>query len=92
MSIIKPLILKLLKRESKSYVGNKPSIYDTPIRFKTVEPDTKLSFDKWTKRYKVGKSFTLLEDTVWLQKVRKQNNIKSLDDSQPVYLIKNLWE
>lgn len=67
------------------------SIYDNPIKFKTVQPDVSLSFEAWCKKYKVGKSFTLLEDSDWLRKVRKLNHIKSVETEQPVYLIKNPW-
>jgi hypothetical protein len=68
------------------------SIFDKPMSFRTVHPDERLSFDKWSKKFKVGKSFTLLEDSEWLQKVRRHNNIKSIDPEAPVYLIKGLFD
>lgn len=86
--MIKPIISKVVGRNQPKICA---SIFDTPISFRTVEPDVKLSFDKWVKKYKVSSSFTLLEDSEWLHKVRKINHIKHVEEQPPVYLIKNIW-
>ena len=87
------LILKVFrKKEQQVKPVSTSSIFDKPMSFRTVQPDERLSFDKWCKKFKVGKSFTLLEDSEWLQKVRKRNHIKSIDPEAPVYLIKGLFD
>lgn len=87
--MIKSMISKLVgKKQSQPRVN----ILNTQVNFRTVEPDVRLSFDKWSKKFKVSSSFTLLEDSEWLSKIRKRNNIASMDNQPPVYLIKNPWE
>jgi hypothetical protein len=86
--MIKSIISKIIGKKQPQPRSN---IFDTPVSFRTVEPDVRLSFDKWSKRFKVSSSFTLLEDSEWLQKVRKHNHIKSIDPEAPVYLIKHPW-
>lgn len=88
--MIKSIISKVVGRNQPKV---RASIFDTPISFRTVEPDVKLSFDKWSKKFKVSSSFTLLEDSEWLQKIRKTNHIKFVENNQQIiYLIKNPWE
>jgi hypothetical protein len=89
--MIKSMILKVVGRNQKQSQP-RVNILNTQVNFRTVEPDVRLSFDKWSKKFKVSSSFTLLEDSEWLQKIRKTNHIKFVDDKQPVYLIKNPWE
>jgi hypothetical protein len=50
------------------------NIIKQEVKFKTVEPDVRLSFDKWSKKFKVSSRFNLLEDSEWLQKVRNLND------------------
>jgi hypothetical protein len=89
--MIKSMILKVVGRNQKQSQP-RVNILNTQVNFRTVEPDVKLSFDKWNKKFKVSSSFTLLEDSEWLSKIRKRNNIVSMDNQPPVYLIKNPWE
>jgi hypothetical protein len=90
--MIKSMILKVVGKKQKQSQP-RVNIFNTPINFRTVEPDVKLSFDKWSKKFKVSSSFTLLEDSEWLQKIRKTNHIKHVENNQQViYLIKNPWE
>lgn len=87
--MIKSMILKLTGKNQPKLRVN---AFNTPINFRTIEPDVRLDFDKWTKKFKVSSTFTLLEDSEWLIKVRKRNHIKSMDNQPPVYLVKNPWE
>ena len=50
------------------------NIIKQEVKFKTVEPDVRLSFDKWSKKFKVSSRFNLLEDSEWLQKIRNLND------------------
>ena len=49
-----------------------------PIQFKTTVPDQQLKFDEWSRRFNVSRRYSLLEDSDYLQKVRR-NDISSVN-------------
>lgn len=49
-----------------------------PIKFTTTTPDQPLKFDEWSKRFNVSRRYSLLEDSEYLQKVRR-NDISSVN-------------
>ena len=46
-----------------------------PISFTTTIPDQQLKFEEWKQHLNVSGKFTYLEDSEWLQKVRKRENL-----------------
>ena len=54
---------------------NKKSNPMPPMTFTTVHPDTTLNLDEWKQHLNVSGKFTYLEDSEWLQKVRKRENL-----------------
>lgn len=44
-----------------------------PIKFTTTTPDQLLKFDEWSKRFNVSRRYSLLEDSEYLQKVRRSD-------------------
>ena len=56
--MIKSIISKIIGRKQPKPRSN---IFDTPVSFRTVEPDVRLSFDKWSKRFKVSSSLPCLK-------------------------------
>ena len=70
--MIKSMILKVVGR-------NQPEVRTNVLKqnrtFRTIQPSEKLDFEVWMKELNVSSSFTLLEDSDWLTKVRKNERL-----------------
>ena len=67
----KTLILKLIGWYRPNHTVNKP------ISTITINPDQQLKFDEWSRKFNVSSRYSLLEDSEYLQKVRR-NDISSI--------------
>jgi hypothetical protein len=58
---------------------NQPEVRTNVLKqnmtFRTIQPSEKLDFEEWMKELRVSSSFTLLEDSDWLTKVRKNERL-----------------
>jgi len=70
--MIKSMILKVVGRNQPEVRTN---VLKQNITFKTAQPSEKLDFEAWMKELNVSSSFTLLEDSDWLTKVRKNERL-----------------
>lgn len=70
--MIKSMILKVVGRNQPEVRTN---ILKQNITFRTIQPSEKLDFEVWMKELNVSSSFTLLEDSDWLTKVRKNEKL-----------------
>lgn len=70
--MIKSMILKLTGKQQPQVRVN---VLEQNIRFRTAQPSEQLGFEEWTKQLNVSSSFTLLEDSDWLTKVRKNEKL-----------------
>ena len=70
--MIKSMILKVVGRNQPEVRTN---VLKQNITFKTIQPSEKLDFEAWMKELNVSSSFTLLEDSDWLTKVRKNEKL-----------------
>ena len=70
--MIKSMILKVVGRNQPEVRTN---VLKQNITFKTIQPSEKLDFEEWMKELRVSSSFTLLEDSDWLTKVRKNERL-----------------
>jgi hypothetical protein len=70
--MIKSMILKVVGRNQPEVRTN---VLKQNITFKTIQPSEKLDFEAWMKELRVSSSFTLLEDSDWLTKVRKNEKL-----------------
>jgi hypothetical protein len=70
--MIKSMILKVVGRNQPEVRTN---ILKQNITFRTIQPSEKLDFEVWMKELNVSSSFTLLEDSDWLTKVRKNERL-----------------
>lgn len=72
---LKVLILKIIGWHQPQQINNKP------ISLKTTHPDQYLKFDEWSKRFNVSRKYSLLEDSEYLRKIRR-NDISSINVSK----------
>jgi hypothetical protein len=70
--MIKSMILKVVGRNQPEVRTN---VLKQNITFRTIQPSEKLDFEAWMKELNVSSSFTLLEDSDWLTKVRKNEKL-----------------
>lgn len=70
--MIKLMILKVVGRNQPEVRTN---VLKQNITFRTIQPSEKLDFEAWMKELRVSSSFTLLEDSDWLTKVRKNERL-----------------
>ena len=70
--MIKSMILKLTGKQQPQVRVN---VLEQNIRFRTAQPSEQLGFEEWMKQLNVSSSFTLLEDSDWLTKVRKNEKL-----------------
>jgi len=70
--MIKSMILKVVGRNQPEVRTN---VLKQNITFRTIQPSEKLDFEAWMKELNVSSSFTLLEDSDWLIKVRKNEKL-----------------
>jgi hypothetical protein len=70
--MIKSMILKVVGRNQPEVRTN---VLKQNITFRTIQPSEKLDFEEWMKELNVSSSFTLLEDSDWLTKVRKNEKL-----------------
>lgn len=70
--MIKSMILKVVGRNQPEVRTN---VLKQNITFRTIQPSEKLDFEEWMKELNVSSSFTLLEDSDWLTKVRKNERL-----------------
>jgi hypothetical protein len=70
--MIKSMILKVVGRNQPEVRTN---VLKQNITFRTIQPSEKLDFEAWMKELRVSSSFTLLEDSDWLTKVRKNEKL-----------------
>jgi len=70
--MIKSMILKVVGRNQPEVRTN---VLKQNITFRTIQPSKKLDFEVWMKELNVSSSFTLLEDSDWLTKVRKNERL-----------------
>jgi hypothetical protein len=70
--MIKSMILKVVGRNQPEVRTN---VLKQNITFRTIQPSEKLDFEVWMKELNVSSSFTLLEDSDWLTKVRKNEKL-----------------
>ena len=70
--MIKSMILKLTSKQQPQVRVN---VLEQNIRFRTAQPNEQLGFEEWMKQLNVSSSFTLLEDSDWLTKVRKNEKL-----------------
>jgi hypothetical protein len=70
--MIKSMILKVVGRNQPEVRTN---VLKQNITFRTIQPSEKLDFEAWMKELRVSSSFTLLEDSDWLTKVRKNERL-----------------
>ena len=70
--MIKSMILKLTGKQQPQVRVN---VLEQNIRFRTAQPIEQLGFEEWMKQLNVSSSFTLLEDSDWLTKVRKNEKL-----------------
>jgi hypothetical protein len=70
--MIKSMILKVVGRNQPEVRAN---VLKQNITFRTIQPSEKLDFEEWMKELNVSSSFTLLEDSDWLTKVRKNEKL-----------------
>jgi len=70
--MIKSMILKVVGRNQPEVRTN---VLKQNITFRTIQPSEKLNFEEWMKELNVSSSFTLLEDSDWLTKVRKNERL-----------------
>ena len=70
--MIKSMILKVVGRNQPEVRTN---VLKQNIRFRTAQPNEQLGFEEWTKQLNVSSSFTLLENSDWLTKVRKNERL-----------------
>jgi hypothetical protein len=70
--MIKSMILKVVGRNQPEVRTN---VLKQNITFRTIQPSEKLDFEAWMKELNVSSSFTLLEDSDWLTKVRKNERL-----------------
>jgi hypothetical protein len=70
--MIKSMILKVVGRNQPEVRTN---VLKQNITFRTIQPSEKLDFEEWMKELRVSSSFTLLEDSDWLTKVRKNERL-----------------
>jgi len=70
--MIKSMILKVVGRNQPEVRTN---VLKQNITFRTIQPSEKLDFEVWMKELNVSSSFTLLEDSDWLTKVRKNERL-----------------
>ena len=70
--MIKSMILKVVGRNQPEVRTN---VLKQNITFRTIQPSEKLDFEEWMKELRVSSSFTLLEDSDWLTKVRKNEKL-----------------
>ena len=70
--MIKSMILKVVGRNQPEVRTN---VLKQNITFRTIQPSKKLDFEAWMKELNVSSSFTLLEDSDWLTKVRKNERL-----------------
>jgi len=70
--MIKSMILKLTGKQQPQVRVN---VLEQNIRFRTAQPNEHLGFEEWMKQLNVSSSFTLLEDSDWLTKVKKNEKL-----------------
>jgi hypothetical protein len=70
--MIKSMILKVVGRNQPEVRTN---VLKQNMTFRTIQPSEKLDFEEWMKELRVSSSFTLLEDSDWLTKVRKNERL-----------------
>jgi hypothetical protein len=70
--MIKSMILKVVGRNQPEVRTN---VLKQNITFRTIQPSEKLDFETWMEELNVSSSFTLLEDSDWLTKVRKNEKL-----------------
>ena len=70
--MIKSMILKVVGRNQPEVRTN---VLKQNMTFRTIQPSEKLDFEAWMKELNVSSSFTLLEDSDWLTKVRKNERL-----------------
>ena len=70
--MIKSMILKVVGRNQPEVRTN---VLKQNMTFRTIQPSEKLDFEAWMKELRVSSSFTLLEDSDWLTKVRKNERL-----------------
>jgi len=70
--MIKSMILKVVGRNQPEVRTN---VLKQNITFRTIQPSEQLDFEAWMKELRVSSSFTLLEDSDWLTKVRKNEKL-----------------
>jgi hypothetical protein len=70
--MIKSMILKVVGRNQPEVRTN---VLKQNITFRTIQPSEKLDFETWMEELRVSSSFTLLEDSDWLTKVRKNERL-----------------
>jgi hypothetical protein len=70
--MIKSMILKVVGRNQPEVRTN---VLKQNMTFRTIQPSEKLDFEAWMKELRVSSSFTLLEDSDWLTKVRKNEKL-----------------
>lgn len=70
--MIKSMILKVVGRNQPEVRTN---VLKQNITFRTIQPSEKLDFEAWMEELNVSSSFTLLEDSDWLTKVRKNEKL-----------------
>jgi hypothetical protein len=70
--MIKSMILKVVGRNQPEVRTN---VLKQNITFRTIQPSEKLDFETWMEELNVSSSFTLLEDSDWLTKVRKNERL-----------------
>jgi hypothetical protein len=70
--MIKSMILKVVGRNQPEVRTN---VLKQNITFRTIQPSEQLDFEAWMKELNVSSSFTLLEDSDWLTKVRKNERL-----------------
>jgi hypothetical protein len=70
--MIKSMILKVVGRNQPEVRTN---VLKQNITFRTIQPSEKLDFEAWMEELNISSSFTLLEDSDWLTKVRKNEKL-----------------
>jgi len=70
--MIKSMILKVVGRNQPEVRTN---VLKQNMTFRTIQPSEKLDFETWMEELNVSSSFTLLEDSDWLTKVRKNEKL-----------------
>jgi len=77
------LILKQIKMNIKNLFSKSKSQHtiSNPISFTTTIPDQQLKFEEWKRRFGVSSKYSLLEDSEYLQKIRK-NDISSIGNQK----------